>query len=150
MRVFGRLLALIGAVGVAVAAFLPWVTFQGAPLHLGLLGGTTVTGLRTTVSGTDTKLWPVLLGVGVVAAVLALFGVLRKLLVLIGLLTLVGGAALLYYVRNVIDIETSDSSLKRTAAHLAVSSTTELGPFVLLAAGACLFLGALTAVKRSR
>ena len=44
MRAFGRLLSLVGALGVVVSTFLPWVTVQGIPLHLDLLGGN-VTGL---------------------------------------------------------------------------------------------------------
>ncbi|HEY2833306.1 MAG TPA: Trp biosynthesis-associated membrane protein [Sporichthyaceae bacterium] len=146
-RGFGRLLALVGSVGVVVSTFLPWVTIQGLPLHLDLLG-TNVSAIRTTVSGTDTKAWPPLVGVAGVAALLALFGILRKLLVLIGLLTLIAGAGLVYYVTHVIDIETSHNTLQRTAAHLAVASSTEPGPFVLLAAGICMFLGGLAAAAR--
>ena len=149
MRVFGRLLALLGAAGVVVSAFLPWVTVQGLPLHLDLLGSN-VSAVRTTVSGTDTKVWPVLIVLGGIAGVLALFGILRKLLVLLGLVALVAGGALVYYVMNVIDIETSGDSLKRTAAHLAVQSSTKTGPFVLLAGGVCLFLGALAAAPARR
>jgi len=150
MRAFGRLLALVGALGVVVSTFLPWVTVQGVPLHLDLLGGTKISGLRTTVSGTDTKAWPPLLIVGGVAALLALFGVLRKLLVLIGLLAVLAGAGLVYYVQHVIDIETSGDTLKRTVAQLAVESSTKSGPFVLLAGGVCLFLGALAAAAPVR
>jgi hypothetical protein len=144
MRAFGRLLALVGAVGVVASAFLPWVAVQGLPIHLDLLG-TNVSAVRTTVSGTDTEVWPVLIVLGGIAGLLALFGVLRKLLVVLGLLALIAGGALVYYVMNVIDIETSGDNLKRTAGHLAVQSSTRTGPFVLLAGGACLFLGALAA-----
>jgi len=148
MRGFGRLLALVGAVGVVVSTFLPWVTVQGLPIHLDLLG-TNVSAIRTTVSGTDTKAWPPLVGVAAVAAGLALFDILRKLLVVIGLLTVIAGAGLMYYVMNVIDIETSHNTLQRAAAHVAVVSSTEPGPFVLLGAGVCMFLGALaTAAAR--
>jgi hypothetical protein len=149
MRTFGRLLALVGALGVVVSTFLPWVSVQGIPLHLDLLGGN-VTGLHTTVSGTDTKAWPPLLIVGAAAALLALFGVLRRLLVLIGLLTTLAGAGLVYYVTHVIDIETSGDSLKRAAAQLAVESSAKSGPFVLLVGGICLFLGALAAAPVRR
>jgi hypothetical protein len=100
------------------------------------------------VSGTDTKAWPPLVAVAGVAAALAVFGILRKLLVVIGLLTAIAGGGLVYYVMNVIDIETSHDALKRTAAHLAVASSTQPGPFVLPAAGACMFVGALASVAR--
>jgi hypothetical protein len=78
-----------------------------------------------------------------VVALLALFGVARKLLVLLGLLTTLAGGALLYYVLNVVDIETRGDTLKHTLATATVASEAGTGPILLLAGGVVILLGAL-------
>jgi hypothetical protein len=133
---------LAGAAGVIAAAFLPWVTVKGAPIDLDLLR-VGISGVGRTVSGTDTAAWPGVVGVGGVVAVLALLNLARKLILLLGLLITVAGAGLIYYVMNVVDIETSGNVIKETLAGALVSSTAEVGPFLLLASGVAILLGAL-------
>lgn len=141
MENFARWTAFLGAGAVAASALLPWVRVEGVPLRLGLLG-TDVSALEQTVSGTDTAAWPALLAVAVLGAVLALVGRGRMVLVALGALTVVAGAGLMYYLANVIDIETSDRSLlERTLADVAVRSTVQSGPILLLLGGAGLVLG---------
>lgn len=131
----------------AVAAFLPWVTVEGLPLSLDLLG-TDITAVQKTVSGVDTPAWPVLLGVGGLVLLLALTNVARKVQLLLGLLVTAGGAGLLYYLANVIDIETADSSrLERLLADAAVGSSVGAGPVVLLGGGIAILLGALAKAR---
>ena len=65
-----RILLLAGAAGLALAAVLPWVTIKGLGLELGPIGAEVSPGART-VNGTDTSLWPVVLGVGAIVVVLA-------------------------------------------------------------------------------
>lgn len=138
----GRLLVLGGAAGVIGAAFLPWVTVEGAPIDLDLLR-VGISGVGKTVSGTDTAAWPGVVGVGGVVAVLALLNLARKLILLLGLLITLAGAGLVYYVMNVVDIETSGNVIKETLAGALVSSTAEPGPFLLLASGVVILVGAL-------
>jgi len=124
---------------------LPWVTVKGAlpsKLDLGVLGAQ-VSPLGKTVSGTDTKAWPIVAGVGAVVAVLALLGLARKLLLLLGLVTTLAGGALLYYVLNVVDIETKGDALKHALATTALSSSTGAGPVLLLAGGLAILVGSL-------
>jgi hypothetical protein len=124
---------------------LPWVTVKGAlpsTLDLGVLGAQ-VSPLGKTVSGTDTKAWPIVAGVGAVVAVLALLGLARKLLLLLGLVTTLAGGALLYYVLNVVDIETKGDALKHALATTALSSSTGAGPVLLLAGGLAILVGSL-------
>lgn len=124
---------------------MPWVTVKGTALNLdlGWIGAVVSPGGKT-VNGTDTSIWPVVAGVGGVAGVLALVSFAKKLLVLLGLVVTLAGAALLYYVLNVIDIETSSRSLiEQTAAGLALTSSTGPGPPVLLASGLAILVGAL-------
>ena len=144
MKMISRILVLAGAAAVLGSVTLPWVTVEGAlsaPLKLDLLG-TDASPLSRTVSGTDTKAWPVVAGVGAVVAALALFGLARKVIVLLGLLTTLAGAALLYYVMNVVDIETKDNPLN-AVANLALDSSAGAGPMLLLAGGLCILIGAL-------
>ena len=141
MRAIARLLLLGGAAGVAGAAFLPWVTVEGAPIDLGLLRAG-VTGAGKTVAGTDTAAWPAVVGVGGLVAVLALFNLARKLLLLLGVLVTVAGAGLVYYVMNVVDIEAGGNALKEALAGALVTSTAGPGPFVLLAGGVAILVGA--------
>jgi hypothetical protein len=142
VRGIGRLLLLGGAAGVIGAAFLPWVTISGAPIDLDLLK-VGVTGVGQTVAGTDTAAWPGVVGVGGLVAVLALLNLARKLLLLLGLLITVAGAGLVYYVMNVVDIEASGNVIKETLAGALVNSTAEPGPFLLLASGVAILVGAL-------
>jgi hypothetical protein len=139
--VIGRLLVLGGAAAVIGAAFLPWVTVEGVPLDLDLLQ-VGITGVGQTVSGTDTVAWPGVVGVGGLVAVLAVLNLARKLMLLLGLLITLAGAGLVYYVMNVVDIEASGNVLKETLAGALVSSTAEPGPFVLLAGGVAILVGA--------
>ncbi|MGH9035941.1 MAG: Trp biosynthesis-associated membrane protein [Acidimicrobiia bacterium] len=142
MKGTARLLMLGGAAGVIGAAFLPWVTVNGAPIDLDLLQ-VDISGVGKTVSGTDTAVWPGVVGVGGVVALLALFNLARKLMLLLGLLITLAGAGLVYYVMNVVDIEASGNAIKEALAGALVSSTAEPGPFVLLAGGVAILVGAI-------
>ena len=140
-----RILLLVGAAGVVLSAFLPWVTVSGAlPVDLNLDWiGADVSPDGKTVSGSETKAWPVVVGVGGLVAVLAVFNVARKLMMLFGLLVVVAGAGLVYYLTNVVDIETSDDAIKNALANAALDSSAQAGPFLLLAGGACILVGAM-------
>jgi hypothetical protein len=145
MKMISRILVLAGAAAVAGSVSLPWVTVKGAlpsQLDLGVLGAE-VSPLSKTVSGTETKAWPILAGIAAVVAVLALFGLARRLLVLVGLLTTAAGAALLYYVMNVVDIETKGDELKNALANAALDSSAGAGPLLLVAGGLAIVIGAL-------
>jgi hypothetical protein len=145
MKMLSRVVVLAGAAAVVVSVTLPWVTVKGAlpsRLDLGVLGAS-VSPLGKTVSGTDTKAWPVVAGVGAVVAALALLGLARKLLLLLGLLTTLAGGALLYYVLNAVDIETRGDTLKHALATTALSSTVGAGPVLLLAGGLAILVGSL-------
>lgn len=145
MKILARLLVLAGAAGVVASAFLPWVSVEGAPLalDLGWLGVDVSPG-GTTVSGTETAAWPVVAGVGALVALLAVFNVARKLMMLLGLLVVVAGGGLLYYVLNVVDIETAGrTAVEQALAGAAITSSAGAGPFVLLAAGVAILLGAV-------
>jgi hypothetical protein len=138
----GRLLLLAGAAGMIGAAFLPWVTVNGAPIDLDLLR-VNLSGVGKTVSGTDTAAWPGVVGVGALVAVLTVLNMARKLMLLLGVLVTLAGAGLVYYVMNVVDIETSGNAIKETLAGALVSSTAEPGPFLLLASGVAILVGAI-------
>ena len=145
MKIVSRVVVLAGAAAVLGSVTLPWVTVKGAlpsKLDLGVLGAQ-VSPLGKTVSGTDTKAWPIVAGVGAVVAVLALLGLARKLLLLLGLVTTLAGGALLYYVLNVVDIETKGDALKHALATTALSSSTGAGPVLLLAGGLAILVGSL-------
>jgi hypothetical protein len=140
-----RNLVLAGAAAVVASVALPWVTVKGAlpsTLDLGLLGAS-VSPLGKTVSGTDTKAWPVVVAVGAVVAVLALVGVAKKLILLFGLLITVAGGGLLYYVMNAVDIETKNDPLKNALAKMALDSSAGAGPILLIAGGLAIAIGAL-------
>jgi uncharacterized membrane protein YeaQ/YmgE (transglycosylase-associated protein family) len=144
-RSLGRALILAGAAGVVASAFMPWVTVKGTALNLdlGWIGATVSPGGKT-VSGTDTSAWPAVVAVGGIVSLLALVGFAKKLLVLLGLAITVAGAGLLYYVLNVIDIETSSRSIvEQTVAGLALTSSAGAGPPVLLGSGVAVLVGAL-------
>lgn len=146
MKMISRLLVLVGAAATLGSVTLPWVTVKGAAVQLDRLRldflGSDIP-LSKTVSGTDTKAWPVVAAVGAAVAALAILGIARKLLVLIGLLTTLAGGALLYYVLNVVDIETRDDTLKNALATTALDSSAGAGPMLLLAGGLCILIGAL-------
>jgi hypothetical protein len=145
MKMISRVLVLVGAVAVLGSVTVPWVTVKGAlpaVLHLDLLGAD-ATPLSKTVSGTDTKAWPVVAAIGAVVAALAILGLARKLLLLLGLLTTLAGGGLLYYVINVVDIETKGDTFKHALATTALHSSAGAGPLLLLAGGVCILIGAL-------
>jgi hypothetical protein len=140
-----RVLLLGGAAATLLAALLPWVTVNGPrlSLDLGLVGADVSTGDRT-VAGLDTSLWPVLAGVALVVAALALLGIARRALLVLGLLVTAAGALLLVYMANVIDIETKGSSaLGQAAADALLTSSIGPGTPVLLAGGIAIVAGAL-------
>lgn len=151
MKMLSRILVLAGAAAVLGSVSVPWVTVKGESLpsrlslDLDFLGADVPLG--KSVSGTDTKAWPIVAGVAAVVAVLALLGLARKVIVLLGLLTTVGGGVLLYYVLNVIDIETRGDSLKdvlaNTAATAVLDSSAGAGPILLIAGGLAILIGAL-------
>jgi hypothetical protein len=144
MKMISRILMLVGAAAMLGSVSLPWVTVEGLPvnLDLGLLGADVTPGSKT-VSGTETKAWPVIAAVGAAVAILALFGLARKVLLILGLLTTVAGGGLLYYVLNVVDIETKGDTLKNTLANAALDSSAGAGPMLLLAGGLCILIGAI-------
>jgi hypothetical protein len=146
MAFVARLLLLAGAAGMALSALLPWVTLSGRlGLSLGTIGGQVTFGSRT-VSGTETSLWPAIIAVSAVVAILAVLNVARGLLLALGLIVVAAGGALLYYVSNVVDIETGKrDAIQRALADALISSSPGPGPAVLLASGVTILLGALLA-----
>jgi hypothetical protein len=144
-------LVLAGAAATILSAFLTWVTVTGlaVTLDLGLVGADVGAGNRT-VAGTDTALWPAIVAAGALAAILALLGVARVLLIALGLLTTIAGGLLLAYMANVIELETrGNSELERGAARSLLDSTVGPGTPLLLAGGVLILLGAL-ARRRNR
>ena len=142
-----RALILAGAAATLLSAFLPWVTVKGLPvtLDLGLVGAEVSLGSRT-VAGTDTVLWPGLVAVALVVAALGLFGVAWRLVFMIGLIVSVAGGVLLFYVANVIDLETRGSNqLMRAAADALLSSSIGPGTPLMLGGGVAIVVGSLLA-----
>ena len=143
MTFVARLLLLAGAAGMALSALLPWVTIRGVVLELGPIGAQVSPGGRT-VNGTDTSLWPVLLGAAALVAILALLGIARRLLLVLGLLVIAGGAALLYYVSNAVEIEAEGrSAIEQLIANAVITSSTGPGTPLLIASGLAIVVGAL-------
>ena len=144
VKTAGRLLLLAGAAGLALSVLLPWVTVKGPGLSidLGIVGAKVSRGSRT-VAGVETSFWPVLVGIAVVVVVLTVLGVAMRLLAVVGVLVALAGAGLLYYCANVLDIETSGSSIKRLIADAVLTSTTGPGPPLILASGVAILAGAL-------
>ena len=145
MALVSRILLLAGAAGLALAAVLPWVTIEGLGLDLGPIGAEVAPGART-VNGTDTSLWPVVLGIGAVVAALAVLNLARKALLVIGLVVIAAGAALLYYLSNVIEIESGDGSqIEQLLTQALVSSSVGPGAPLLIGGGIAIVAGALLA-----
>jgi hypothetical protein len=145
VKMISRILILLGAAAVLGSVTLPWVTVKGAlptVLNLNVIGAD-VSPFDKTVSGTDTQIWPVVAGVGAVVAVLALLGLAKKLLVLLGLITTLAGAGLVYYTLNAVDLATKGDTLKNTLAKTALDSSAGAGPLLLLAGGVAILVGAL-------
>jgi hypothetical protein len=140
----GRLLLLAGAAGLALSVLLPWVTVRGPALKLdlGVIGGSITSGSRT-VAGVETSVWPVAVGIAALVFVLTVVGVATRLLAIVGLLVTIAGGALLYYTANVLDIETSGSTLKRAISDAVLTSSTGPGPPLILASGLAILVGAL-------
>jgi hypothetical protein len=143
--VIPRALIFAGAAATLLSAFLPWVTVKGLPvtLDLGLVGAEVSLGSRT-VAGTDTVLWPGLVAIALVVAALGLFGVAWRLVFMIGLIVSVAGGVLLFYVANVIDLETRGSNqLMRAAADALLSSSIGPGTPLMLGGGLAIIAGSL-------
>ena len=140
-----RFLLLAGAIGLAVAVLLPWVTIRGIELQLGPIGAEVAPGART-VNGIDTVLWWYLVGLGAIVAILAFVDIGRRTLLGLGLIVIAAGGALLYYLSNVIDIETSDSNaIEKLIADGVLSSSVGPGAPVIIASGIAIVAGALLA-----
>lgn len=140
-----RIFLLVGTGATILAVLLPWVTVSGPSLELdlGLVGAEASAGDRT-VAGIDTSLWPVLVGLAVIVAVLALLGVARRVLLALGLLVAAAGALLLVYMANVVEIETrGNNALREAAADALLTSSIGPGTPVLLAGGLAIIAGAL-------
>jgi hypothetical protein len=145
MRFASRLLVLAGAAGMALSALLPWVTIKGIGLDLGVIGASTSLGART-VTGTDTSIWPLILAIAVVVAILAVLNLARKLLIALGLLVIVAGGGLLYYVSNAVEIETrGHGAIEQLVAQALITSSTGPGTPLLIASGLAIVGGALLA-----
>jgi len=140
-----RLLLLAGAGAMAVSVLLTWVTIDGPSIALDLpLIGAEVSPRSRTIAGTDTALWPVVVAIAAVVAILGLLGVARRLLLALGLLVVGAGNALLYYVSNAVEIESNDRGrIEQLVADALISSATGPGPPLLIAAGIAIVAGAL-------
>jgi hypothetical protein len=145
MRFASRLLLLAGACAMALSALLPWVTIKGVAIDLGAIGAQVSPGART-VTGTETSIWPVILAIGAVVAILAVLSVARRLLLVLGLIVVAGAGALLYYVSNVVEIEVGGrSAIEQLVATAVITSSTGPGVPLLLAGGVAIVIGALLA-----
>ncbi len=141
-----RLLLLGGAASTAGSSLLPWVTVRGrlaSSLDFGLIGARAGAGDRT-VAGIDTTLWPLLVGIGVLVALLALLGIARRLLLVVGLVVTAAGVLLVIYMSNAVDVATrGDAPLARAAADALLSSSVGPGTPLLLGGGVAIAAGAL-------
>ncbi|HEY5197931.1 MAG TPA: hypothetical protein VIJ51_12985 [Solirubrobacteraceae bacterium] len=150
MRPLGRLLTIVGAIGVVTSVFLPWVTVSGTPLDLdvGLLSLAIVPGGKT-VAGTATSIWPVICGVGLLVGILSLVPRAGRLLAGLGLVIMLAGAGLVYYVENIVKFKTDQhGAIVRLLANAAITSSAGPGPFLLLASGLVILVGGLAASTR--
>lgn len=146
-----RLLVLAGATATVLSVFLTWVTVTGLTVTLDLALAVADLGPEDrAVAGIDTVLWPALVAVGALAAVLGLLGVARPVLIGLGLLTTLAGGLLLAYMANVIAVETrGGSELERAAADALLDSSVGPGTPVLLLGGVLIALGGF-AQRRTR
>ncbi|MEY2513125.1 MAG: hypothetical protein QOJ89_483 [bacterium] len=145
MTFVSRLLLLAGAAGMALSALLPWVTIKGIGLDLALVGAEVSPGART-VSGIDTSIWPVILAVAGLVAILAVLKLARKLLLVLGLLVVAAGGGLLYYVSNAVEIEAEGrGAIEQVIADAVITSSTGPGTPLLIASGLAIVGGALLA-----
>jgi hypothetical protein len=145
MGLLSRPLLLVGALGLALSVLLPWVTVKGLGLKLGPIGAEVSPGSRT-VTGLETSLWPLILGVAAVVAILALLHVAHKLLLALGLVVVAGGGALLYYLSNVVEIESSGGSeIEKLVAKALISSSAGPGTPLMIASGVAIVAGAVLA-----
>ncbi len=140
----GRLLLLAGALGLGLSVLLPWVTVKGPALNLdlGLVGAKVSSGSKT-VAGVETSVWPFVIGVAALVAIVTVLGVATRLLAIVGPLVTAAGGVLVYYCVNVLDIETSGSTLKRLISDAVLTSSIGPGPPLILASGIAIFAGAL-------
>jgi energy-converting hydrogenase Eha subunit A len=147
--VTSKVLVLGGAAATILSAFLTWVTVTGLAVTLDLdLISTDVGAGNRTVAGTDTVLWPAIVALGLLAAILGALGVGRRLLVALGLVVAVAGALLLAYMANVIELETRDGAqLEQGAARSLLDSTVGPGTPLLLAGGVLIALGGLARAR---
>lgn len=147
MKFAGRLLLLAGAAGLALSVLLPWVTITGLSLALDLdIVSAEVTPGSRTVAGLETNAWPAAIGIAAAVAILTVLNIARKLIAVLGAIAAAGGAALVYYTSNVIDIETSDSGpVARALADAVVDGSMGPGPPLILASGIAILVGALLA-----
>ena len=139
-----RWLAAGGGLAVVAAVVLPWVTVRArVPVDLELLSVEVPAGEHT-VAGIDTMVWPGLAALAILAVTAAALRRGRRLFVGLGLLFAAAGAGLLYYLANIIDIKTRDSSvLERTAADLLIGTSVGPGPYVIMGGGAALAIAGL-------
>jgi hypothetical protein len=129
----------------ALSALLPWVTIKGIGLDLALVGAEVSPGART-VSGIDTSIWPVILAVAGLVAILAVLKLARKLLLVLGLLVVAAGGGLLYYVSNAVEIEAEGrGAIEQVIADAVITSSTGPGTPLLIASGLAIVGGALLA-----
>lgn len=146
MKSLARLLILLGAGGVALAAVVPWADVSGPAqqFKLDLLNVRADPGGRD-VSGLDTPAWPFLIGIAALLVALVMLNKLRKLVMLFGGLIVLAGAGLVYYVTNAVEIETKGDEVKSLVGQVAFSSDTRLGPYLLIASGLLIVVGAVKA-----
>jgi hypothetical protein len=150
--VISKVLGLAGAAATILSALLTWVTVTGlaVTLDLDLISADVGAGNRT-VAGTDTVLWPAIVVAGALAAVLALLGVARWLLICLGLITALAGGLLLAYMANVIELETRDGArIEQDTARTLLDSTVGPGTPLLLAGGVLILLAGLARGRAQR
>lgn len=150
MRVAGRLLTVLGAVGVLVSVLLPWVTVSGTPLDidLGLLSVDVVPGGRT-VAGTGTSAWPVVLAAGLLVLGLSVVPRAGRLIAALGGLIALAGAGLVYYAEHIIRFKTEQhGAIVALIAKATITSSTGPGPPLLLISGLVILVGGLAAAVR--
>src|SRR5688500_8291347 len=149
MKSLARLLILIGAGGVALAAVVPWVRVEPAlPIQLDFLS-VDVPAAGKTVSGTDTVAWPFLIGVAGLIGALVLLNKARKLIMLLGGLVVAAGGGLFYYLNDAVDFATRGedvrSQIENLAARNVLTDDPRIGPYLLIGSGLLILIGAARA-----